>query len=146
MNNMSNFSETLTELMIERNLTTDALGKIIGTSGSTVRTWKRGDYKLRLANALKLADYFNCSLEFLMGRTDTRLNYTPRVCPRFHDRLMQIMVKKGKSRYQVVKKDKILSNSHFSQWKKGVNPLIETIMPLTKYFDCTLDYLVGRDN
>jgi len=141
---LSNFVETLSELMNEKNLTTDALGKAIRVSGANVRYWKEGKYQLHLSNALKLADYFECSLEFLMGRTHTRLDFMPCPCPPFHDRLMQVMKEYDKSRYRIVK-DTSFTNGYFSRWKNGSDPLMETLLSLTDYFGCTLDYLVGRE-
>lgn len=145
MDILSNFSESLSELMDEKKLTADALGKAVGVSDSMICYWKEGKYKLHLANALKLADYFGCSVEYLMGRKNMKLDYVPRVCPPFHDRLMQVMKNEGKSRYRIVK-DTDFSNGHFTKWKKGADPLVETLVNLADYLNCTLDYLVGREN
>lgn len=141
---LSDFSETLSELMDEKNLTSEGLGKAIGVDGSAVRYWKEGKNKLYLSNALKLADFFECSLELLLGRTDKRMDFTPSPCPPFHERLMHVMQKESKSRYRIVK-DTAFSNGHFTKWKKGADPLIETLIPLADYLKCSLDYLVGRD-
>ena len=81
---LSDFSKTLSELMSEKNLTSRALSQIIGVSNGNISMWTSGACKLTLSSALKLADFFDCSLEFLMGRTDKRLDYTPKVCPAFY--------------------------------------------------------------
>jgi len=143
MEKLSNFSESLTELMLEKNLTTISLGLAIGVNDSTVHCWKVGKHKLKLSTALNLANYFECSLEFLMGRTEIRLNYTPQKCPPFFERLLAVMKEYGKSQYRLTKE--ILSRGHFSFWKKGADPFIDTLLNLSDYFECTLDYLVGRD-
>jgi len=140
----SDFIETLSELMDEQNLTSDALGNAIGVNGSVVRCWKQGKNKLYLSNALKLAEFFSCSLEFLIGRTDERLSFTPKPYPPFHDRLLQVMKEQGKSRYSVVK-ETAFSNGHFSKWKAGSDPYLESLVNLSNYLNCTLDYLVGRE-
>lgn len=144
MDNLSDFSETLSELMDERKLTTEALGAAIGISGASVRYWKERKQKLNLSNALKLADFFECSLEFLMGRTDVRLGYTQQSRPAFYDSLMRVMKEQGKSRYRIMK-DTSFSSGCFSQWKSGSDPLMETVINLADYLNCTLDYLVGRE-
>ena len=138
------FRESLAELMSEKKLTTISLGEAIGVSATTVHCWLTGKTKLFLSNALKLTDYFECSLEFLLGRTAIRLSYTPKVCPPFYDRLKEIMTLQGKSSYRIVK-DTSFSFGHFSKWRNGGDPYIETLLNLTAYFDCSLDYLVGRD-
>ena len=144
MNILSNFSESLSELMSEKNLTSETLGKAISVNDSNIRHWKRGSYKLHLSNALKLADYFECSLEYLLGRTDTRLAHTPKNCPPFYDRLKQIMVSENKSGYTLVKETSF-HRGHLHRWKNGADPIIETLIDLAAYFNCTLDYLVGRE-
>lgn len=144
MNIMSNFSETLYELMNENNLTSRALANAIGVSHGNISMWVSGKCKLTLTNALKLADFFECSLEFLMGRTDKRLDYVPSECPPFYDSLMSVMKEQKISRYRIVK-DTAFSNGYFTRWKNGSSPLIETVITLAEYFGCSLDYLVGRD-
>lgn len=141
---VSNFSETLSELINERGLTSRAVASTIGVSHGNVSMWTSGSCMLTLTNALRLADFFECSLEFLMGRTSTRLSYTPKDYPPFYERLMNLMKERGISRYRIVK-DTSFSNGYFSRWKKGSSPLMETIITLARYFDCTLDYLVGRE-
>jgi len=141
---LSNFNETLAELMDERNLSSRALGNIVGTRDSSIRGWRAGKYKLYLSNALKLAVYFECSLQFLMGRTDNRLDFTPRECPPFYNQLLKVMEQHKKSRYRVVK-DTAFSNGHFTKWKNGADPSMQSIIDLADYFRLTLDALVGRE-
>ena len=71
MKGLISFSERLSELMFDAaNITTDKLGEAIGTSGALVRMWRLGKNIPSLANAVKIADFFNCSLDFLFGRSD----------------------------------------------------------------------------
>ncbi|MCL2861428.1 MAG: helix-turn-helix domain-containing protein [Firmicutes bacterium] len=146
MDFLSEFSDSLNELMIERSLTIEALRKAIGISGATVGKWKTGEQSIYLTNALKLADYFDCSLEFLFNRTETRLDYSPRKCPSFFERLKEIMKLNNKTEYKMTIKDRVISRGQYHQWRTDSDPLIETLIKLAKYFNCTLDYLVGRDN
>lgn len=142
---VSNFVESLKELMLYENLTNDKLGKAIGLSKETVSHWKNGKNDIHLSNALKLADYFNCSLEFLMGRTTIRLSYTPKPCPPFYQRLLEVMKERGKTYYQVVEKEKFLSDSNLTNWKNGGDPFFYTVIKLANYFGYTLDAFVGRE-
>jgi len=144
MEKLSSFTDSLTELMQEKGLTHISLGNIIGVANPTIHGWKTGKHSINLSNALKLADYFQCSLEFLMGRTEIRLNYITQKCPPFYERLLAVMKRFGKSQYRI-NKDTSFSYGSFSQCKKGSDPNIETLIILADYFDCTLDYLVGRE-
>jgi len=144
MKQLPDFNDSLSGLMLERGLTIEMLSKAIGVSVATICYWRLGKHALSLHNALKLCDFFDCSLEFLIGRSDTRLAYTPQICPPFFDRLKNVMALYNKTEYRMVK-DLQLSRSVFFRWKTGGNPLIDTLIKITKYFDCTLDFLVGRD-
>jgi len=144
MKELSNFRESLAELMSERDLTHISLGNKIGVANPTVHGWKTGKHSITLSNALKLADFFECSLEFLLGRTESKLNYTPKECPPFYERLKAGMAENKTSWYRLVK-DTAISNGNITKWKKGADPFVDTLLNLAAYFDCTLDYLVGRD-
>ena len=43
-------------------------------SDETVRRWKNGERDILLSQLVKLADYFQCSLDFLAGRSETVLD------------------------------------------------------------------------
>jgi len=145
MDELSSFRESLAELMSEKDLTHISLGDKIGVANPTVHGWKAGKHSISLSNALKLADYFNCSLEFLMGKTEVRLSYTPKKCPPFYERLKAVMAENKISWYRIVK-DMAISNGNITKWKKGADPFVDTLLNLAAYFDCMLDYLVGRDS
>ena len=145
MDYLSKFSESLKELMQEKNLTIQALSESTGISISNIFRWKNGEHSIYLSNALKLADYFDCSLEFLFDRTATRLDYIPRSCPPFYNRLNEVMKQQGISGYKITLKDKVFTRSQYHRWKSGGDISYETLITLAKYFNCTLDYLVGRE-
>lgn len=84
---MSNFSETLKELMQERGLNSETLVKELGLKSATVNRWTRKEYSVKLANLIMLADYFEYSVEFLTGRTEVYLSFTPNQCPLFMEQL-----------------------------------------------------------
>jgi len=69
---MFNFSTKIKILRQENHLTQEEFGKIFGIVKSTVSMYENGksipDDKLKS----KIADYFNVSIDWLMGRTDIR--------------------------------------------------------------------------
>lgn len=144
MNGNGTFPERLTDLMTEKNLNTVTLGKEIGVSDETVRRWKNGQRSILLSQFLKIADYFNCSLDYLAGRTDVYLDYTVKNLPLFYDNLRKIMQETGVSRYALVKSLPIY-DSYFTNWKQGKSPNLVTLVTLADFFNISIDYLVGRD-
>lgn len=46
------------------------VSKIAGVTQGTLSNWERGEYDIDTASLAKLADYFNCTIDYLLGRTD----------------------------------------------------------------------------
>ena len=144
MENKNVFHERLTELMIEKGVNTVSLAAAIGVSDETVRRWKNGERDILLSQLVKLADYFQYSLDFLTGSSDSVLDYQVSEMPPFYDSLRAVMAEKGVTRYKLVK-DLPIYDGYFTNWKKGKSPNILTLIMLADYLDVTIDYLVGRE-
>ncbi|MDE7394781.1 MAG: helix-turn-helix domain-containing protein [Clostridiales bacterium] len=67
---MHAFTARLTELMEEKNITLRQLEKEVGINHSSVSRWLAGKTLPNIDYLCKLADYFDCSADFLLGRTD----------------------------------------------------------------------------
>lgn len=145
MDLLKNFGERLTELMDEKDIKSDMLAGKIGVSGTTVRQWKRGISDININHLIKLADYFDCSIEYLVGRSDNYLPYKIQELPLFPIRLRQILEERNKSRYSLDKETKFKDN-YFYKWDKGHTSKLTTLADLAKILDCTIDYLIGREN
>jgi transcriptional regulator with XRE-family HTH domain len=64
------FSERLKALRTAKNLSHAALGDKLGVSKALVGHWETGFRLPSLETADALADYFNVSLDYLVGRSD----------------------------------------------------------------------------
>jgi len=62
--------ERLRELRKQKNLTQDELAKLISTSRSSLTYWELGKRNPDFVTLKKLANYFNVSTDYLLGRTD----------------------------------------------------------------------------
>lgn len=67
-----NFSTRLKELRLSKNLTQQALGEIIGIKMQAVNDMEHGRIKTTIDRAIVLADYFEVSLDWLVGRSETK--------------------------------------------------------------------------
>lgn len=54
----------------ERGLSMMALAKEIGVSDTAVCKWENQDSEPKLSYILKLAEFFNCSADYIIGRSD----------------------------------------------------------------------------
>lgn len=139
------FSERLAELIAERALTVKKLSDLTDISVQSIYAWMRDDsYNIYLSNLIKICNALNCSLDFIVGRTDTILDFIPKECPSFYENLRKIMKEKGITRYRIVLDTRFYDN-YFTVWKSGREPQLNILIELADYIGCTLDYLVGRE-
>lgn len=66
------FSERLKQLREERGVSQEAIGKILGISRYAVYTYEKAKAAPTLEGLVALADYFDVTVDYLLGRTDTR--------------------------------------------------------------------------
>ena len=143
MENLSIFSERLKELMAERDMRSETLAREAHIAGSSIRSWLRGASFPTYKSAVKLADFFCCSLDFLAGMSDTFESVTPRAVPPFYPRLRRIMEERCVTRFSITENTPI-KDAFFTNWSHGQQPLLPTLCTLASYLDVSLDYLVGR--
>ena len=67
---MSAFGELIAELRQDRGLTQKQLGKILSVSTGTISNYENGVHYPDLDKLVALADYFQVSTDYLLGRTD----------------------------------------------------------------------------
>lgn len=64
------FAEQLKYLREEEKLSQNELAKIFNVSKQTVSAWERGAQETDLATVAALAEYFNVSVDYLLGLED----------------------------------------------------------------------------
>ena len=69
---MEIFAERIRDLRIERGLTQEEVGKIIGVKRYAVYSYEKGRACPEMKGLVALADYFDVSMDYLAGRTDKR--------------------------------------------------------------------------
>lgn len=67
-----NFAERLDELMAEKKMNSLRLSKEIGGSDRVIGAWRKGEYEPKLERLIRLAEFFNVSLDYLAGRSEVR--------------------------------------------------------------------------
>lgn len=71
------FKFRIRDLRREQNLSGEKLAKLIGTDVSrhTVSAWENGKNYPNIKTCFRLCEIFNCSMDYLLGRTDDRTPY-----------------------------------------------------------------------
>jgi transcriptional regulator with XRE-family HTH domain len=141
---MTNYGERVKELMFDKKVSPKKLSADLGVSLSTVYRWRNGESEFLLTNLITLADYFCCSIDFILCREDFSADFTPKKCPPFSQNLRKVMKEKGLTTYKL-RKNTRYDSIYFQKWDKGASPLASTLIELADLLDCSVDYLVGRE-
>ena len=98
------------------------------------------------ASLVKIADYTNKSLEFILAKTDDK-DFEKSANPTtFHMRLLELIREKGIRIADITNNPNItFSRNSIHVWLKRKNlPAIEYVFQLARYFNVSPDYLLGR--
>lgn len=136
----------LKELLKENENTLNKLVEFLQVKDAQIiYAWMREESNPTLDNLAKLADFFNCSIEYLLGRTEEFGNSDYKKPGNFYNRLVKVMKERGVSQYRI-REDKICSAGNFNRWKNyNMEPQVETLIKLADYLGVSVDYLVGRE-
>lgn len=94
---------------------------------------------------IKFADYFNVSIEFLMGLTNNEHFVKSDKPTNFFERLDILRAQKGKIANNALSKEVHIHRNNIRQWYKiQCLPLIDDLIILADYFEVSIDYLLGR--
>lgn len=67
---MSEFKNKLKALRTDRDLTISDIAKLLGVSERTVQYYEKGERQPTLEGLMKLADLYEVSTDYLLGRED----------------------------------------------------------------------------
>lgn len=67
---METFKQRLKELREEAGVSMQKLAEAVGASNAAVCKWENGIAEPKVCYIIKLAEFFDCSTDYLLGRTD----------------------------------------------------------------------------
>ncbi|HBF86690.1 MAG TPA: hypothetical protein DDW54_03315 [Clostridiales bacterium] len=95
---------------------------------------------------IKIADFFEVSIDYLLGNSDVN-DFIPSVENKtFHERLSLLVAENSTSYYKVALKCGIDKSIIYRWLDKGFLPSYETLELLCDYFKVSPDYLLGRSD
>ena len=71
---MNDFQERLQELLEENNMSRLKLANTLGISSTTINGYFNKNYYPQIDIAVKMAKFFDCSLDYLFGLSDSKNN------------------------------------------------------------------------
>ena len=139
-----NFSERLDELMFDNQLTVKMLTKEINIQRATINRYLSGEVLPSLQTAVKLADLFHCSVDYLLGLTNTTPDsFLP--CPPFAERLKFLLEHFHCTQYRLYTYGDF-PPSAIPNWLHGkYTPSLDNVVKMAKFFDCSVDFVLGRE-
>ncbi len=142
---LSNVSENIKSLMQEQDLNRSDLGKAIGIAPSTIAHILSNVHSPSLKTLIAIADYFQVSTDFIVGLEDIPKETTFLPAPPFSKRFTFLLQHFKVSKYRICKTYDI-SPSVLDNWQKNITtPSVESAVKLAQFFDCSLDFVLGRE-
>ena len=143
--NLPNFPERLSELIFERGLNALSFSKEFGCADTTISEYLKGLHLPTAEMAVRLADYFNCTVDFLLGIKDENKATKFKPCPPFSERLAIFCKECNTTRYKIQQKTGI-SESNLRYWAQGkCKPSILGIVRIAEKYDVSVDFVLGRE-
>ena len=141
---MSKFTDRLFGLINEEETSLKFLVEYLDLSDvSVIYTWKREEYYPSTLNVIKISKLYDCSIDYLLGRTDDYGEFSASDMAGFANRL-ENQIKSKKIKKSILEKEKICSSNNLFKWKKlKSTPTINTLIKLADYFGVSVDYLLG---
>lgn len=146
MKYLTDFQETLKELLIITDKKQKELAAAIGMPPASVCRYLSGESIPTIDVLVKIADYFQCSTDFLLGFEKQNDAKTFQPCPHFCERLRFLLQHFHETGYSFCKGSEI-SDSCFYSWLNGKRkPTLENLVRIAVFFNCNVDYVLGRTN
>ena len=147
----------LKELREEKNLTQYEVARAIKTSQSNIGRWEKGLNEPAANYLILLADFFDVSIDYLLGRSDefklqsppTKKETSAKLTPdgsekTFIDRLKVLMDEQCNGRQSILAQKANLPKTVISSYFcRGSQPSLSQLIALSKALNCSIDYLAG---
>lgn len=134
------FIERLKELRKQSGLTQQQLADIVGTTQQNIAFWETGRQRPKQPSLIKLANYFNVSIDYLLvgkAQAEEKLSVFP-------ERLKQLRVEAKLTQQQMAEAFNIKQPT-YAQWETGrTKPKGETLERFADFFNVSTDYLLGK--
>ena len=146
MDILSKFAERLNELLNEAEINAAKLAKDINIEQSAISKFSRAQRLPSTETLVSLANYFNCTTDYILGLSDVLDDRKFKCRPPFSDQFNFLLKKSGITKYRF-EKETNFSEITVNRWQRGTyEPSVENLVKIAEYFNCSVDYLLGRED
>jgi len=166
---MSSLSERLIHLQFEKQKLKKDIAKAAGVSVMAYYRYENGERQPTADTLTKLADYFDVSADYLLGRSDNPVrcqylccctiahhydcvnsycqkNFGGDIMPNFAERILELR-KSGNETQKSIAGAIGCTEQHYQRLEYGkVMPNSKLLEKLADYYEVTTDYILGRTN
>ena len=141
---METFRDILSDYLVDNEMSIRTFSKKCGVSLTNCSTYLKGVVP-NIKNAERLAIFFNCSLDYLFGLSNTKKmkEYKNINMSLFLPRYDELLLKNGISNRKFLLQNG-MSDSSRKKWVKGDIPKITTLITIAYELGSSIDYLTGR--
>lgn len=112
----------------------------IGITRMSMSNYESGKHCPDVNVLKRMADCLGCSTDYLLGVRETMKNSAT-----FAERLFSLMQERGLSQVQLADALEIKKQSINNYLKGRSRPELDVLMRFADFFECSVDYLLGRD-
>ncbi len=138
---MNTFKDRLQELISENDINRLKLAKSLDISSTTINGYFNKDYFPQIDIAIKIATYFDCSLDFLFGISDKK-----ETCKKYNlknfSRNFKTLIKANNLSIATAMQKLKMSEYNYYRWKDGKFPKTINLVTIAKTFNCSIDDLI----
>lgn len=143
---MSNISETLAELILLNGYTQKTFSEKANITRVCISRYIHHGTSPTIDILIRIADFFNCSTDFLLGREEFNNELSFKKCPPFSERMRDLPKYFNCNAKEFYTKAKIAKSSYF-RWKSGERaPKLDNVIQIADELDCRVDFILGRES
>lgn len=144
MTEYENFVVKLKELMAYENISANKLSEILEVKHKTVDGWLNGGFFPRAVNLVKLSKHYNYYIDYILNLNDDDSHPEKLKEIDFSRRFQCLLNEKHYKGTEIAAFCKV-EPSTVSKWiRRGTTPDTLYLIRLSKFFSCSVEYLIGR--
>ncbi len=147
MNVLGIFAERLQELISDYGYDAISFAQELDIDVSVIRKYLRKEILPSVETIIRMANIFRCSTDYIIGLSlNEGSPYPCKNTSSFSERFRELLETKKISRYKLCK-DCGFADQTADDWYHGKRmPSLANCIELCSVFDCSLDYLLGRES
>ena len=132
--------------MAEAGYTATELAQKTGIKDSNLSEYLSGKHLPTFEHFVLLLYAFQCSADYLLGLKELHGEEPLHQVPRFGKRLREVLEQREISQAKLCRETGISTAALYYWLSDSRTPSIESLLRLSAYLDCSVDYLIGRVN